>query len=795
MSIFKHKNTYYTFPLRKSLWFRLTAINVIVAILLGIIVLGIVYNVLDRRMETEYIAKGNAVARTVACLVNAEMIDRYLSTLETDAEYDTMLSLLRTMQTEHGLLYVCVIKMTEAGELLVFGTGTVKEGTFALGMLLSWTDSFGEGHDDYIKALLRGERVGTLVSNGIYGHILSSYIPIYRDDGSVAAYSCVDISIDQFKRDETILFLLAGIGVASILVLTIAASLFTFRRYILSPINILLDQSESVRAVESSSAGNTPLQAKLKFDDELAALERSIIDMELRIRFEVAGRLREEKNHRNDIEEQMKVIGTLNNTAVMLLSQKGEKFERTMTDGVGLIADIMDLDRVTVWRNTIKPDGLYGRQVFRWDRKDGGSTPVNAQFAQVKVTEWAPRWENILSAGEVINGKVSLLPEAAMMQSFGCVSVFITPIITDKEFLGFVMFEDRNRERIFSNEEAKILQTTSLMISSTIARYEEAEKIREANERYKLMLDATPFGCQIIDHNFKTIDCNEAAVKLFGFRNKQEFIDRWLNDCNPEYQPDGQRSDEKRFMFRKKAIEEGSCVFEWMHQRSDGTPFPAEITLTRVEYENTFVLIRYTRDLREIKKMAEDVRHLKTEAEKIYLDPLTNIYNRRHLDENLKRIISLLSRSDAMLSMMMIDIDHFKEYNDTYGHTKGDDCLKAIAATLKNSLTRADDFVVRYGGEEFTIVLPNTDENGASYVADKLLKNIRDMAIPHETSDVADHVTISIGVASGTVKHTHSADYWISLADEMLYKSKQDGRNRCTHTFEIADNSQQHVMT
>jgi diguanylate cyclase (GGDEF)-like protein len=274
-------------------------------------------------------------------------------------------------------------------------------------------------------------------------------------------------------------------------------------------------------------------------------------------------------------------------------------------------------------------------------------------------------------------------------------------------------------------------------------------------------------------------------VKLFGFGNKQELIERWLDDCNPEYQPDGQRSDEKRFMLRKKAIEEGSCTFEWMHQTPDGMPLPAEITLTRVEYENTFVLLRYTHDLREIKKMAENVQYLKTEAEKIYLDPLTDIYNRRYLDENLKRVISSLSRSDAALSLMMIDIDHFKKYNDTYGHTKGDDCLKTIAVTLKSSLPRTDDFVVRYGGEEFAVVLPNTDESGACLIADKLLKNIQEQVIPHETSDAADHVTISIGGTSGVVKHTHSADYWLRLADEMLYKSKQEGRNR--YNFESAN--------
>jgi diguanylate cyclase (GGDEF)-like protein len=787
LPVYNRKNAYYSVPLKKSLRFRLTFINVAVAVILGAIVLGIAYNFFDYRMETEYVGKGKAVARTAACMVNGEMADRYLSTLERDAEYETMLSHFYTMQTEHGLLYLCIIRMEQDGEVLVFGTGEAEEGTSALGMFISWVDTFGEGHDDYINALLRGERVETLVSNGVYGYILSAYEPIYRDDGSVAAYACVDISMDQIKREGTLMFILAGIGVMSVLVLTIAASQFTFQRYILSPVSVLLDHSESVHAVGSISTKETPLQAKLRFGDELAVLERAIIDMEMRIRTEVAERLQSVKQARMEAEYHAKVTGTLNNMAIILLSQKGERFERTMTNGIGMVADMMDLDRVTVWRNIIKPDGLYGSQVFRWDRKDGGTTPTAAQFAEIKVSEWMPRWEEVLSAGGTINGPSRLLPEAAQLQSFGCVSIYIKPIITNEEFLGYVMFEDRSRERVFTDGEAEILQTASLMISSTVTTYEETEKARKAEERVKLMLDATPFGCQIIDNNLITIDCNEAAVKLFGFRNKHEFIELWVDSCNPEYQPDGQHSDEKRFMLRKKAIDEGSCTFEWMHQTLDGTPLPAEITLTRIEYENTFVLLRYTRDLREIKKMTESVQYLKTEAEKRYLDPLTDIYNRRYLDENLKRVISSLSRPGAALSLMMIDIDYFKKYNDTYGHTIGDDCLKTIAATLKSSLMRADDFVVRYGGEEFAVVLPNTEENGARLIAGALLKNIQNLAIPHETSDVADHVTISIGVTSGAVKHTHGAEYWLRLADEMLYKSKQEGRNR--YNFKTAGSS------
>jgi diguanylate cyclase (GGDEF)-like protein len=176
--------------------------------------------------------------------------------------------------------------------------------------------------------------------------------------------------------------------------------------------------------------------------------------------------------------------------------------------------------------------------------------------------------------------------------------------------------------------------------------------------------------------------------------------------------------------------------------------------------------------------MEKDIVHLEGEVDKIFYDPLTGIYNRRFFDKNSKHLISSLSRSGGLLSLMMIDIDFFKEYNDHYGHVKGDSCLRLIAKTLKKSVTRADDFVARYGGEEFVIVLPNTPEAGAKVLAQKLLETIRALKIPHEKSSIVPYVTISIGVMTGKAEHTHGVGDYIRRADEMLYKAKQEGRNR-----------------
>jgi diguanylate cyclase (GGDEF)-like protein len=164
--------------------------------------------------------------------------------------------------------------------------------------------------------------------------------------------------------------------------------------------------------------------------------------------------------------------------------------------------------------------------------------------------------------------------------------------------------------------------------------------------------------------------------------------------------------------------------------------------------------------------------------DKVYYDGLTGVYNRRYFDENIERIIQSMSRPGGMLSLMMIDVDCFKLYNDTYGHHAGDECLRSIAQALAQNLSRTDDFVARYGGEEFVVVLPHTDENGARVIADKLLESVRKCNIPHEKSATGSCVTISIGVTFGNVEYTQCGTDYVKQADKALYIAKQNGRNQ-----------------
>jgi len=305
--------------------------------------------------------------------------------------------------------------------------------------------------------------------------------------------------------------------------------------------------------------------------------------------------------------------------------------------------------------------------------------------------------------------------------------------------------------------------------------------LQAANERLTLMLDASPLCSEIWDRSFKVIDCNKAGVRLYGFKDKWEYMDKFLTYCSPEYQPDGQRSDVMAGRLLNQAFEEGCCSFDWMHRMpGDGSPIPSEVTLVRVKYGDDDVVIGYTRDMREVTTMESKIHRLEIENEKIYYDALTGIHNRRFFDETISRVLRSLARTGGTLSVMMIDIDYFKKYNDTYGHSTGDDCLRKVSSIISGCMSRSDDFVARYGGEEFVVVMPNTGESGAMIVAENILNKVLKCNIPHKNSDAANFVTVSIGITSGSVHRNHTADVFINKADTMLYISKQNGRNRCS---------------
>jgi len=159
-------------------------------------------------------------------------------------------------------------------------------------------------------------------------------------------------------------------------------------------------------------------------------------------------------------------------------------------------------------------------------------------------------------------------------------------------------------------------------------------------------------------------------------------------------------------------------------------------------------------------------------------DALTGIPNRQNFAEHIVKEFSRSSRTRESLAVIMCDIDHFKAYNDTYGHDSGDKCLKKVAQTIRNSLVRPGDFCARYGGEEFVIILADTSLKGAVHVAERVRFNIIKLQIAHEKSLPLQLVTLSLGIATSSDQPTNTYEDLLKNADTALYEAKKKGRNR-----------------
>jgi diguanylate cyclase (GGDEF)-like protein len=197
------------------------------------------------------------------------------------------------------------------------------------------------------------------------------------------------------------------------------------------------------------------------------------------------------------------------------------------------------------------------------------------------------------------------------------------------------------------------------------------------------------------------------------------------------------------------------------------------------EYQNELNGNDEITDLAEtFKEFTQTIKTQKLKLEKLSMsDGLTGIANRRALDIRLAHDIDLSTRQKSTVTILLMDIDCFKLYNDNYGHSAGDQCLKDVSKVICDSLHRDSDFVARYGGEEFVCVLPDTDVHGAQGIAKNIIEEMKNVALPHRYSNVADYVTMSIGIATSHPNEILSSETIIKRADSALYVTKGSGKN------------------
>ncbi|PJZ31488.1 GGDEF domain-containing response regulator [Leptospira kmetyi] len=209
-------------------------------------------------------------------------------------------------------------------------------------------------------------------------------------------------------------------------------------------------------------------------------------------------------------------------------------------------------------------------------------------------------------------------------------------------------------------------------------------------------------------------------------------------------------------------------------------PFDANELLARVRSA-----LRLFEEMTRRKEREKELEKLTDQLQEVnaYLvaiartDALTGLYNRRYFDEVLATEWKRCWRTGTSVALLMLDIDHFKLYNDSYGHQGGDQCLKQVAAAIRDCARRAGDVAARYGGEEFSVILPETSESNAVIVSRNILEKVEKLAIPHIASKTSSIVTISIGMATLSPSPENSIAELIERADKALYLAKEEGRN------------------
>ncbi len=290
------------------------------------------------------------------------------------------------------------------------------------------------------------------------------------------------------------------------------------------------------------------------------------------------------------------------------------------------------------------------------------------------------------------------------------------------------------------------------------------------NWHFRIMLDSISNGIIEIDQNKRIIYANPSALRFFAM-SAEKMLGSYVSQI---FQVG---ADEPFFSLINASSSSSDPIGQHInlavrHRLFDVSVVPSDRS------RNTKVIVMDDITIREKtqKELIEANNKLEILAR---VDGLTNVFNRRHFDEMLHREWGRLKREKSALALLLFDVDYFKDFNDTYGHLGGDQCLKDIALAIHATLRRPSDMVARYGGDEFVAILPNTTLEGALHLAEEIRKNIRELPIRHEKSPVADHVTVTIGASSGFPDDALPEDKFIGMADKALYEAKMKGRNCC----------------
>jgi len=327
------------------------------------------------------------------------------------------------------------------------------------------------------------------------------------------------------------------------------------------------------------------------------------------------------------------------------------------------------------------------------------------------------------------------------------------------EFLqkGVFVIMDKLKVLIVDDIEANRIALEAILESEDV----EIIKVSSGNEALKVLLKNDNIDIVLLDVQMPDMDGFEVAEIMKSDEKTREIPIIFITAI----------SKEEKFVC--KGYEMGAVDYIYK-------PVNYEILKSKIK-----VFIRLNNQTKKIaeesKKMQQKIYELEIAKEKLRKiadrDGLTGLYNRRSFDRKLDDEWKRCSENKKELSLIIMDIDFFKRYNDDYGHLEGDDCLKEIAKQIKNSLERSTDLLARWGGEEFIVILPETDIDSAEKIANEIREAVENLKIEHKSSNISNYITASLGVSTIIPDESVTKKEFIKLADCALYEAKNRGRN------------------
>lgn len=309
---------------------------------------------------------------------------------------------------------------------------------------------------------------------------------------------------------------------------------------------------------------------------------------------------------------------------------------------------------------------------------------------------------------------------------------------------------------------------SNLFVLENILKNEDIEidKAISGNEALSLVLEKE-YALVLLDVQMPDIDGFETAELMRGMEKTKHIPIIFVTAINKE----------KKYVF--KGYEVGAI--DYIYKPVDPTILRSKVRIFAALSRQKVLLKNQAKELQEkieeLEVTKKQLIDLNVELKILStIDGLTQIPNRREFDEVINREWKNTKRENNDLSLIILDIDYFKLFNDNYGHVEGDECLKLVAKTLKNCLKNPYDFIFRYGGEEFAVILPNEGIEAACKIAEHIRKNIEELGIIHKKSNVSNVVTVSVGIA--LMKQGLEIKEFVDQADQALYKAKNAGRNQ-----------------